>query len=228
MSNSGSVSGGSDGGKRRRFVPLVWLSGVIAVGLLALGISGTFSGFTASINNTTNTVATGTLVMQETGVTNATGTCYSNDTSTGAPDTNAGICVTINKFGGSTTMTPGVAGPAVTVAISNNGSINAGTFTLTPDATCTQTNSSTETVHGSATDLCTKLHVTIDNGTSVGTGDIYNGTMAGLAGHAAFSFTQLAPATSVSFTFQVTLLADAGNAYQGLAASLPLTWAFSQ
>lgn len=199
-----------------------------AVILLVLGVNGTFSGFTASINNTTNTTATGTLVMQETGVTNATGTCYSNGTASGAPDSNAGTCVTINKFGGSATMAPGVAGPAVTVALSNNGSINAGTFTLTPGATCAQTNNPTETVHGSAADLCAKLHVTIDNGTSVGTGDIYNGTMAGLAGHAAFSFSQLAPAASVSFTFQVTLPADADNTYQGLAASLPMTWAFSQ
>ncbi len=65
------------------------------------GVSGTLSGFTASINNTNNTAATGTLLMTETGVVGATGSCYSNGTALGAPDSNAGTCATINKFGGS-------------------------------------------------------------------------------------------------------------------------------
>jgi hypothetical protein len=167
--------------------------------------------------------------MQEDGVTNATGTCYSYDNATSAVNgTNQGTCATIDKFGGSITMVPGVAGPAVTVRITNKGSLTPGTFTLTAGATCAQSNNPSETVHGTALDLCAKLNVTIDNGSSVGTGDIYTGTMAGLAGHAAFSLTALAGGASAEFTFQVTLVGTADNSHQGLKASLPLTWAFVQ
>ncbi len=71
------------------------------------------------------------------------------------------------------------------------------------------------------------MNVKVSNG--VGTaGDIYTGTMAGLAGHAAFPLTALNAGTSSSFTFQVTLDTTAGNSYQGLKASMPLTWAFTQ
>jgi hypothetical protein len=211
--------------RRRRFLPLVWLASAVAALVVALGVSGTLSGFTASIQNTTNTAATGTLLMTETGVTNATGSCYSNGTVNGAPDSNAGTCATINKFGGSTTMAPGVAGPAVTVSLTDNGTINAAAFSLTPGATCAQ--STNGAVNGSATDLCTKLNVTISNGTGT-SGDLYTGTLAGLAGHAAFTLTALNAGSSASFTFQVTLASGAGNSYQGLKASLPLTWAFTQ
>lgn len=211
---------------RRRLAPLVWIGSAAAATIVALGVSGTLSAFTASINNTTNTAATGTLLMTETGVTNATGTCYSNGTATGSPDSNAGTCATIDKFGGSLVMAPGVAGPAVTVSITDSGTINAGSFSLTPGATCAQ--SLNGLVNGTASDLCSKLNVTISNGTGVGAGDIYTGTLAGLAGHAAFSLAPLSAAGSASFTFQVTLASGAGNSYQGLKASLPLTWAFTQ
>ena len=209
--------------RRRRLVPLVWLGSAAAATVVALGVSGTLSGFTASINNTSNTAATGTLTMSET---SGAITCYSNGTVNGAPDSNAGTCGTIDKFGGSTTMAPGVAGPAVTVTIANTGTINAGAFTLTPGATCAQ--SLNGATNGSAVDLCSKLNVTIDKGASVGTGNVYSGTLAALAGHAPFVLTALNAAGSAQFTFQVTLASGAGNSYQGLKASLPLTWAFTQ
>ena len=38
--------------RRRRFLPLVWLAALL---ILAAGVEGAISGFTASINNTTNT-----------------------------------------------------------------------------------------------------------------------------------------------------------------------------
>jgi len=37
----------------------------------------------------------------------------------------------------------------------------------------------------------------------------------------------VAAGASVTYTFQVTLAASAGNTYQGLQVSQPLTWAFS-
>lgn len=210
--------------RRRRLAPLVWLGSAVAAIVVALGVSGTLSGFTASIDNTTNTAATGSLLMSET---DGTATCYSNGTAGGVPDSNAGTCATINKFGGSTTMAPGVAGPAVTVTITNNGNIKANVFTLTPDAACTQTNNAATTAHGTATDLCAKLNVTITTGSGT-TGDVFSGTMAALGTHAAFTLPAVNGGSSATFTFQVTLDNTAGNSYQGLKASTGLTWAFGQ
>ena len=210
--------------RRRRLAPLVWLGSAVAAIVVALGVSGTLSGFTASIDNTTNTAATGTLLMSET---DGTATCYSNGTATGAPDSNAGTCATINKFGGSAVMAPGVAGPAVTVTITNNGNIKANVFTLTPDAACTQTNNAATTAHGSAVDLCAKLNVKITTGVGT-TGDVYSGTMAALGTHAAFTLPAVNGGANAVFTFQVTLDSTAGNNYQGLKASTGLTWAFGQ
>jgi hypothetical protein len=210
--------------RRRRLAPLVWLGSAAAATVVALGVSGTLSGFTASIDNTTNTAATGTLLMSET---DGTATCYSNGSAAGAPDSNANTCATINKFGGSTTMAPGVAGPAVTVTIANNGNIKANTFTLTPDAACTLANNPATTAHGTATDLCAKLNVTITTGTGT-TGDVFTGTMAALGTHAAFTLPAVNGGANATFTFQVTLDSSAGNSYQGLKASAGLTWAFAQ
>jgi len=199
-------------------MPAVMLVGGVA-GTVALtsSISGTTSGFTASINNDTNTAASGTLLMQEQNV-SATVTCLS--TSGASIGTNSATCSTINKYGGSTTMVPGTA-VVTTANIRNTGTVTANTFTLTPGATCTQ--SANGAVNGTATDLCAKMQILIQQGATT----VYTGTLSGLAGHAAFSLGSVAPATTVGFTFTVTLDATANNTYQGLAASLPLTWTFN-
>ncbi len=51
--------------KRIRFAPVALLAGIFAAVLLSPSITGTLSGFAASITNSSNTAATGTLVMQE-------------------------------------------------------------------------------------------------------------------------------------------------------------------
>lgn len=108
-----------------------------------------------------------------------------------------------------------------TVTIKNTGTLNASTFTLTPGATCTQ--SSIATPSGSATDLCAKMTlVAKQDGTTV-----YNGTLAAFAGSAAKNLTTLASGASSTFTFAVTLDSAATNAYQGLQASVPMTWTFN-
>ncbi|MET0991658.1 MAG: hypothetical protein ABWX66_04625 [Lacisediminihabitans sp.] len=206
---------------RRRFVPLAIATGVIGAALLATSMSGTLSGFAASITNSSNTTATGALVMQEQSSDATPITCLSTDG--GTVSTNTATCSTINKFGGSTTMVPG---QTVTTAISikNVGSVAASTFTLTPGATCAQ--GTNGTLNGTATDLCAKLGVVIKSGTAT----VFSGTAASLAGAAASAFTMpAAPAAGVSvpFTIAVTLNAAAGNTYQGLSASLPLTWTFA-
>ena len=62
--------------------------------------------------------------------------------------------------------------------------------------------------------------------TSGGT-NVFSGTAATLAGSPAKTLTALAAGASSDFTFAVTLDASAGNTYQGLGASLPLTWTFA-
>ncbi|KZC95626.1 MULTISPECIES: hypothetical protein [Clavibacter] len=210
--------------KRVRFAPLAIATGVAAAVLLSVSMSGTLSGFVASITNDTNTAASGSLVMQESqaGANGApTVTCLSTSAATGV-DSNAATCSTINKFGGSTTMVPGQTVTSV-VSIKNVGTSKASTFTLTPGAACTQTKNGT--VNGSATDFCSKLNVVI---TAAGTSaPVFSGTAATLAGSSAKTLTALAANGSTDFTFAVTLDSSAGNTHQGLGASLPLTWTFA-
>jgi hypothetical protein len=208
------------GAPRRRFVPLIWLGSLGALGLLALGVGGTLSGFTASITNTGNTAASGTLLMEEDGPGSVV--CLSSPTGT-VTTANAGTCATINKFGGSTVMVPGTA-VVTPITIKNDGTVPAKTFTLTP-GTCTQSNNGT--VNGTDTAFCSKLDVVITSGSTT----IFSGTAASLASGGVISLpAALVPVPaggSVPISFSVTLdAANSTNADQGLAASEPLTWAF--
>ena len=204
---------------RGRLVPATVVSSVVASALAVLTLSGSLSGFAASITNSTNTAGTGTLVMQES---NATGTVTCTSDS-GGVSTNTATCAGINKFGGSTTMVPGTP-IATTVDISNVGTVPANTFTLAPGGSCTQSDNGS--VNGAATDLCSQMTVSITVGTS--TTPVFSGTLAALA---ALSTpitlpTPVAAGAKVPVTFTVELPSSAGNSYQGLQASLPLTWTF--
>ena len=207
-----------DSPRRRRFLPLVWLAGLGALLILAAGVEGTISGFTASINNTTDTAGSGTILMEEDqGAT----TCLSSASGT-VTAANAGTCATINKFGGNLTMVPGQIVTA-SISIKNNGSVTPATFSLTPSA-CTQ--SANGTVNGTATDFCAKLDVTIKSGTTT----VFTGTAASLASGGVItppSALLPAPGASIPFTFTVQLDPSADNTYQGLAASEPLLWSFT-
>ncbi|WP_144760899.1 hypothetical protein [Curtobacterium sp. 9128] len=206
--------------KRLRFAPVALIAGIFAAVLLSLSLTGTLSGFAASITNSSNTAASGTLVMQEQNA-NASVTCLSTDG--GSVSTNSATCSTINKFGGSTTMTPGVT-VNTPITIKNTGTSAASTFTLTPGATCTQSANGTQ--NGTATDLCSKMNLVITSGSTT----VFSGTLASFKGAAASAFTMpAAPAAgaSVPFNFAVTLDSSAGNTYQGLAASVPMTWTFT-
>lgn len=206
--------------KRLRFAPVAVIAGIFAAVLLSLSLTGTLSGFAASITNSSNTAASGTLVMQEQNA-GATVTCLSTDG--GSVSTNSATCATINKFGGSTTMTPGVT-VNTPITIKNTGTSAASTFTLSPGATCTQSANGTQ--NGTATDLCAKMNLVITSGSTT----VFSGTLASFKGAAASAFTMpAAPAAgaAVPFNFAVTLDSSAGNTYQGLAASVPMTWTFT-
>jgi len=206
--------------KRLRFAPVALTAGIFAAVLLSLSLTGTLSGFAASITNSSNTAASGTLIMQEQNA-NASVTCLSTDG--GSVSTNSASCSTINKFGGSTTMTPGNT-VNTAISIKNTGTAAASTFTLTPGTTCTQSNNGT--VNGTATDLCAKMNLVVTSGSTT----VFSGTLASFKGAAASAITMpAAPAagTSVPFNFAVTLDSSVGNTYQGLAASVPMTWTFT-
>jgi hypothetical protein len=205
--------------KRLRFVPLAIGAGLLGALLLASSLTGTLSGFAASITNSTNTAGTGALTMQET---NSGGTVTCSSTDGGSASTNSATCAGINKFGGSTTMVPGQT-VSTSINIKNTGTVAASTFTLTPGASCTQ--STNGAINGTATDLCAKLNVVITSGATT----VFTGTLATLAGATTGITMPPAPAAgaTVPFTFAVTLASSAGNTYQGLSASLPLTWTFN-
>ncbi|WP_423921462.1 hypothetical protein ACPEEZ_00825 [Frigoribacterium sp. 2-23] len=207
---------------RLRTTPLALVTGLVAASLVALTMSGTLSAFSASITNSQNTAATGTLLMEE----SSTGktTCTSSPASTVSSSNANASCTSINKFGGSTQMTPGTT-VTTDVVIKNTGTLAASTFTLLPAGTCQRgTNGST---NGTASDICAKMTVVIKTGTS----QVFSGTLAALGTATPASFTNIpstvAAGSSVPFTFAVTLDPGATNDYQGLSASVPLTWTFT-
>lgn len=208
---------------RRRLTLVSLLTGMLGVVVLALSMNSSLAAFTASITNSVNTAAAGTLIMEEK---NSAGTvtCLSTDGTGNNVATNAATCATINKYGGSTTMVPGQT-VSTTVTIRNAGTATATGFTLAP-GTCTQSGN----VTGSATDLCAKLGVVITQtvGGTTTTISPASSTLTSLASGGALALAApVAPNTTVTFTFAVTLAAASGNTYQGLAASQPLVWTFT-
>lgn len=221
MSMSHIPSGGG-----RRFAPLVLLAGVAAAVVMALSMTNTLSAFVATITNSNDTAAAGTVVLQET---NATGsvTCNSIDNTTISTD--SATCATINKYGGSTTMVPsntaggpGTAGVTTLVNFRNTGTAPASSFQIAFQPCVQGTNG---TLNGSATDYCSKLRVNVTSGSTV---IVPNQTAAELAGKS-FPITGAAipaanGASTVPMTFTVYLDSTAGNTYQGLSASQPIVW----
>ena len=107
------------------------------------------------------------------------------------------------------------------ITIKNTGTAPAATFTLTPGVCAQSVNGS---VNGTALDFCTKVNVKITVGGA--TPAVYTGTAAALTAPIALA-APVAPGATVAIQFDVTLDTTAGNTYQGLKASQPLTWTFS-
>ncbi len=215
--------------RRRRITPLIAVAGLLSAALLATATTGVLSGFTASINNSTNTISTGTLLMQETG---QSFTCLST-ASTSQIGANAGTCATINKFGLANTLSVPGSSYATTIGIKNIGSVAANTFTLTPSA-CTQTVPAAGT--GSDTGFCARVLISIEDDTT--TPSCVLGGTAGSACPAtptatlsswatALNLGTVAAGTTKTYKFNVMISAAADNTDQGLAASEPLLWAFA-
>jgi len=202
--------------KRKLSLPLVLAGGVSSL-VLALGMSPTFSAFTASIVNNANNAATGTLTMQESTVGGTVVTCESG---LGTAD-----CST-NKYGGSTTMVPGT--PVVTnITIKNTGTVAASSFTLGFGA-CTNTPTD-------AADLCSKMLVEVKSGSTVITP--VNSTAKNLSELTPIDIRTKLPgslpiaggSSAIQFTITVTMPSstpDVDNAYQGTQISQAMTWTF--
>ena len=216
--------------RRRRFILLIVAAGLVGAVAMSLAMTNTLSAFVASITNSNDTAATGSIVLQETGA-SGTAACNSTDGTGNSVSNNAyATCTTFNKYGGSTTMAPSNAAgttntQTTTVNFKNTGSAAAASFTMAFGA-CTQ--STNGTGNGTATDFCSKLHVKVVSGTTTGQAD---STAAALANTTGTVPAALIPAASsgstIPFTFTTYIDSSAGNTYQGLQASQPITWTLS-
>jgi hypothetical protein len=209
--------------RRRGLAPVAVVSGLAGSVLLSLSLTGSLSAFTAGITNDTNTAGAGTVVMKEIR-TSGTGTPTCTSTDTNSINTNAYTsCSSINKYGGLTNMVPGDA-VMTTVTIENTGTAAIKKFTLTP-GTCTQSNNGSP--NGNATDLCARINVRIQ---VTGGGQlIYNGAASAMTTTPRVVTVLPAPLSGAKSIIDITVTLDAtaGNTYQGLQASQPLTWTFS-
>lgn len=209
--------------QQRRFVRLIVAAGLVGALMMSLAMTNTFSAFVASITNTNDTAATGSLILQETG---ATGTTACNSTDGGGVSTNTATCATFNKYGGNTAMLPSNAGGTTNnvttlVNFKNTGTAAATAFTMA-FGPCTQ---SAAAGAGTATDFCSKLHVKVTSGATTVQADTVASTLAGTT-------VTLPPAlipaansgSTIPLTFTVYVDSTAGNTYQGLTASQPITW----
>lgn len=228
------------------------LAGLAGAALLAAGTTASLGGFTASITNTGDNVATGSLIMQEQVTPSGTGTtttCLS--TAAGAAiTTNADTNCAANKFGALTNAVPGSSATS-SVVITNQGSATARSLALSTGA-CTATptapSGAVATNVGSDTaGYCGVVDVTIANqstgacvygpaptGGSTGCGapdSTY--TLASLAsayGTTPLSLTLpsggLTAGHAQTYLFTVEIDAAATNADQAMAATMPITYTF--
>jgi hypothetical protein len=207
--------------KRSISFPLV-LNGCISSLVLALGMNPTLGAFSAAITGDANSAGAGTIVMQEK---DSTGTITCLSTDEGGVSTNSASCPGINRYGGSVGRSPGDSAVVVTY-IRNVGTIAASAFSLTPGG-CLQ--SAIGPSSGSATDLCSKIAVSITSGSST----IFSGTAATLGGVGTIDvlsrlgLARVQVGLQIPFTVTTTMDPTVDNSYQGLKVSQPMTWTFS-
>ena len=207
--------------KRRFSLPLVINAGVSSL-ILALGMTPTFSSFTASISGDANSAGAGTIVMQEM---DSSGTIICLSTDDGGVSMNAASCPGINRYGGSVGMRPGDSAIVVTY-IRNVGAVAAAAFSLTPGA-CVQ--AATAPSSGSATDFCSRISVSITSDAAT----IFSGTAEtlGAAGTidvlSRLGLARVEPGQQTPLTVTTTMDPAVDNSYQGLKVWQPLTWTFS-
>jgi predicted ribosomally synthesized peptide with SipW-like signal peptide len=187
---------------RRKATSKTYLKILMLAGVLAVigGGAGTFASFTAETTNSGNTFATGTLFLQNDGITNAGGTtttCKSEAGPAAAPY-NQQTCATlftVPALGASTTVW-------ASLKLTNTGSLDATGVSF--KGSCT--GASGTTVFGGAIDLCTGLKLVIEEWTQA--------WGAAVAASCAFPASTTAACTP-----------STGTALSGLGTVTPLTLA---
>lgn len=214
-------------------LPVVLLGTLVSLALAGSAIFA-LGGFTATITNTADSTASGTILLSEQqGAT----TCLS--TAAASITTNSNTCATINLFGGATNLVPGNSNN-LTVKFQNIGTNGASTFTVGAGGCSAVANAATSPYSGSDIGgFCSKIDVTIENDTGAAT-CLYPGgvgacpalsnvdSLTTLTAASPLSLGALASAATDTFKVSVELDPSATNADQGLAASENLTWTLSQ
>ncbi|GAB2984131.1 hypothetical protein [Frigoribacterium salinisoli] len=207
--------------RRSRTTPLALTTGLVGSTLLALSLTGTLSGFTASITNDPGTAGTGTLAMEQ--------RLVSSDRSTagtvGATCTSgsSAACTSVDLLGGDLGMTPG--GPSSTVAIDivNTGTTPAGSFTvdLGDCVTTPQPGRATSTSTG---ELCDHVLVAVSTGGRA----VFEGRLTDVQNLAGLPVAPPpGPGGSVRIEVVVRIDGGAGDDVQGLQVAMPVTWRFT-
>jgi hypothetical protein len=222
------------------------VAGLAGAAALAIGTTASLGGFTASITNPGDQVASGDLLMQEqvTPTGGTTSTCLS--TAGGAAiTTNANTNCGSNKFGNLTNAAPGGMSFS-TVVLTNQGSLPANSLSMgvgACTATPTQPAAATATNVGSDTaGFCGKVDVTIEDDTGsaacvypAGAGacpalsNTYNlSTLTTFAptGTPKALTAPVAPGGARTYKVTVGLDNSATNADQAMAAVEPITFTF--
>lgn len=221
--------------KATRPALVVWAAGAVAAGLLALGVSGTLSSWTAAIlSNTTNSVATsGAVVLQE--AVTGSGAVNADCQSSAGGFSNTSTCTEIDNYGGpATPLVPG-ASQSATVTFTNIGSSAASKLKLTPGS-CSQSPTAGTGTPVNPADLCSatatdvNLSLVCNDGATfggtayTGSGELaYNGPLGAFS--AALTHTGVIPAAgSITCRFTVSLSATASPLDGGITVSQQLTW----
>ena len=216
-------------GSTARVAPAVLAAALLSSSILVASVTGTLSAFTASIENSTNTATSGSLVMKET---NSSGSvvCLSTD----ANSTNTATCGTIDKYGGTgTALSPGASSTPTIVKIANLGATAVSAFTLTPGA-CTSSRASMS-IAATSGNLCGALKLTVTCTLGGTTATVVN-AIALNAMAASYDVKQLssgacvpaaAEASTASFSFTLTMDGSANASVQNQVVSQPLTWTFN-
>lgn len=211
--------------KRRRAVPVLWISGAAAAALLVLGVTGTLSSWSSAIlTNGNNSVSSKAAVsLDETGP-GSDGNSVTCTTSTTADNTAS--CDQINKYGnGGATATLDQGDTATTtVTLTNSGTGDATSFTMTP-GNCTSAN--TSGTGTPAADLCGEMQVAVSCTGSV-TLTVSAQSLADFEANGAYDFSAgLASGASTTCAFTVTLPDNAPAAVSGETATQPIVWTLS-
>ncbi len=223
-------------------------AGVLGAAALAIGTTASLGGFTASITNTGDQVASGSLLMQEqvTPTGGTTTTCLSTAAGN-AITTNANTNCGANKFGNLLNAAPGGSSFS-TVVITNQGSVAANSLSMGVGpcmAAPTAPSGATAGNVGSDTlGFCGKVDVTIEDDTVAGVpvcvfpagagacpalSNLFNlNTLTTFAALGAPKALTAPVAAGAARTYKVTVGLDASatNADQGMAATEPITFTF--